>query len=102
MSESNSRNMIVGLRMRCTPEESDQIKQNAMDAGMSVSEFLRTTALGRKTRSTVDSQMIAALIKMGGMLKDQFTKSGHQYADESAATLREITAAIARIDGNRK
>lgn len=102
MSDSNSRNMTVGLRMRCTPDEADRIKQNALDAGMSVSEFLRTVALGRKTRSTVDSQMIASLIKMGAMLKDQFNKSGGRYADESAATLREITAAIARIDGNRK
>lgn len=100
MSKSEQRVLTSGLRLRCSPEEEAAIRQKALDAGQTVSAFLRAAALGRKTRSTTDSQTINELRRLGGMLKDQFNKSGGQYSCESAATLREITDAIARIAGN--
>jgi hypothetical protein len=100
MSSSEERILTVGLRLRCAPDEADAIRQKALDAGQTVSSFLRAAALGRKTRSTTDSQTINELRRLGGMLKDQFNKSGGQYSRESAAALREITEAISRIAGN--
>jgi hypothetical protein len=100
MSKSEQRILTTGLRLRCSPAEEEAIRQKALDAGASVSAFLRAAALGRKTRSTTDSQTINELRRLGGMLKDQFNKSGGQYSRESAVTLREITDAIARIAGN--
>lgn len=99
-SGSETRQRTVCLPVRLLPGEAEAIKQQALDAGASVSGFLRAAALGRKTRSTTDSQTINELRRIGGMLKDQFNKSGGQYSRESAATLREITDAIARIAGN--
>lgn len=101
MSDSKQRILTSALRLRCAPEEVEKIRNRALDCGLTVSAFLRTAALAKRTRSTVDSQTINELRRLGGMLKDQFNKSGGQYSAESAATLREITQAISRI-GNGK
>ncbi len=100
-SGSNVRKKTVCIPVRFEPIEADMVRSKALDAGVPASEFLRSAALGRKTRSAVDSQIINELRRMGGMLKDQFNKSGGQYSEESAAALREITAAISRIDYSR-
>lgn len=96
-SGSENRQRTVCRPVRFTPEEAAVVKSKALDSGVPVSEFLRCAALGRKTRSTVDSQIINELRRMGGMLRDQFNRSGGQYSAESAAALREITGAISRI-----
>lgn len=97
MSNSEQRILTTGLRLRCSPDDEAAIREKARDAGATVSAFLRAAALGRKTRSTTDSQTINELRRLGGMLKDQFNKSGGQYSAESAATLQQITSAISRI-----
>lgn len=96
-SGSEVRKKTVSLPVRFTPEEAATVRSKALDSGVPVSEFMRCAALGRKTRSAVDSQIINELRRMGGMLKDQFNKSGGQYSEASAAALREITDAIARV-----
>lgn len=101
-SGSENRQRTVCLPVRLTPAEAQAVKSKALDSGVPVSEFFRCAALGRKTRSTVDNQVINELRRLGGMLKDQFNKSGGQYSTESGAALREITAAITRIAGERQ
>lgn len=96
-SGSETRQRTICWSVRLLPDEAALIRERAIDSGVPMSEFLRTAALGRKTRRTVDSQVINELRRMGGLLKDQFTKSGRQYSSESAATLRQINDAIARI-----
>lgn len=96
-SGSENRQRTACLHVRLHPAEADAIREKAQDSGVPVSEFMRCAALGRKTRSAVDSEMIRNLNRIGAMLRDQFNRSGGQYADESAAALREITAAIARL-----
>lgn len=96
-SGSENRQRTVCRPVRLTPEEAAIVKGKALDSGVPVSEFLRCAALGRKTRSAVDSQIINELRRMGGMLREQFNRSGGQYSAESAAALREITEAISRI-----
>jgi hypothetical protein len=97
MSNSEQRILTCALRLRCSPEDEAVIREKARDTGATVSAFLRAAALGRKTRSTTDSQTINELRRLGGLLKDQFNKSGGQYSAESGATLKQITDAIARI-----
>ncbi|MGK9517793.1 plasmid mobilization protein MobA, partial [Salmonella enterica subsp. enterica] len=58
------------------PEEADKIKEKAIDSGVSISEFLRCAALKRKTRSTVDSQVINELRRLGGLQKHLFAEGG--------------------------
>lgn len=96
-SGSENRQRTVCRPVRLTPEEAAIVKSKALDSGVPVSEFFRCAALGRKTRSAVDSQLINELRRIGGMLRDQFNRSGGQYSTESAIALREITEAISRI-----
>jgi len=96
-SGSEVRRKTICIPVRFEPAEADIVRSKALDSGVPFSEFMRSAALGRKTRSAVDSQLINELRRMGGMLKDQFNKSGGQYSEASAAALREITDAIARV-----
>ena len=104
MSSSENRKRVVNLKVRCLPEEADAIRDKAMDSGVSVSEFLRCAALGRKTRSTIDSQIINELRRLGGLQKHLFTEgSGHDggahLSREYSDILLAIKAAIERIEG---
>lgn len=104
MSASESRKRVVNLKLRCLPEEGDAIRQKAMDSGVSVSEFLRCAALGRKTRSTLDSQVINELRRLGGLQKHLFTEGGGHaggghLSREYADILVAIKDAIQRIAG---
>jgi len=104
MSSSENRKRTVNLKLRCLPEEADQIKEKAIDSGVSVSEFLRCAALRRKTRSTIDSQIINELRRLGGLQKHLFTEGGGHLAGgslskEYAEILVEIKSSIQRIEG---
>ena len=88
MSSSENRKRTVNLKLRCLPEEADEIKDKALDSGVSVSEFLRCAALKRKTRSTIDSQIINELRRLGGLQKHLFTEAGGMRA---AATCQRST-----------
>ena len=104
MSSSEQRKRTVNLKVRCLPEEADEIKDKALDSGVSVSEFLRCAALKRKTRSTIDSQIINELRRLGGLQKHLFTEAGgHEgggyLSKEYADILVAIKAAIERIEG---
>lgn len=104
MSSSENRKRVVNLKMRCLPVEADTIRDKALDSGVSVSEFLRCAALGRKTRSTIDSQIINELRRLGGLQKHLFTEAGRHdgwghLSKEYADILVTIKAAIERIEG---
>lgn len=99
MSSSENRKRASILNARCFPEEVEAIKQKAADSGVSVSEFMRCAALGRKTRSVMDSQVINELRRLGGLQKHLFNQSGGNLSQEYAAVLKAIEAAIHRIEG---
>lgn len=104
MSTSENRRRVVNLKVRCLPEEADAIRQKAQDSGVTVSEFLRCAGLGRKTRSTLDSQIINELRRLGGLQKHLFGEGGGHDAGgghlsrEYADILVSIAEAIKRID----
>lgn len=98
MSSSETRKRVVNLKTRCLPEEAEAIRNKAMDAGVTVSEFLRCAALGRKTRSTLDSQIINQLNKLGGLQKHLFKEGSGVHSKEYAEILAAIKDAILRIE----
>ncbi len=98
MSSSEKRLRVVNLKARCLQEEADVIREKAMDSGVSVSEFLRCAALGRKTRSTMDSQVINELRRLGGLQKHLFNESSGVHSKEFAEILAAIKDAILRIE----
>jgi hypothetical protein len=98
MSSSEKRLRVINLKVRCSPEEAEAIKNKAMDSGVSVSEFMRCAALKRKTRSTIDSQVIGELKRLGGLQKNLFNEFGGLNSKELAANLLAIKEAINRIE----
>ncbi len=94
---SEQRKKTVSLKVRLEPSESDSIREKARDAGVTVSEFFRAAALGRKTRSTVDAQVINELRRLGGLQKKIHNDTGGSFSKETAAILVEIKGAIGRI-----
>lgn len=104
MSSSENRKRTVNLKLRCLPEEADTIKEKAIDSGVSISEFLRCAALKRKTRSTIDSQIINELRHLGGLQKHLFNEGGGHNtgglaSKEYGEVLVNIKRAIQRIEG---
>ena len=98
MSSSENRRRVINLKTRCLPEESDVIREKAMDSGVTVSEFLRCAALGRKARSTIDSQVINELRRLGGLQKHLFNESDGVHSKEFSDVLIAIKEAILRIE----
>lgn len=97
MSTSTNRKRTLALAVRVTPEEADAIREKARDAGATVSEFLRACALGRKTRNTLDSQVINELRRLGGLQKHLFNEGGGAHSHAFAEVLAELKKAVARI-----
>ena len=65
---------------------------------------MRCAALKRKTRSTIDSQVINELRRLGGLQKHLFTEAGGhdgggRLSKEYAEILAAIKEAIERIEG---
>lgn len=100
MSKSEKRQRTVALAVRLTPDEAEAIKTKAMDSGVPVSEFLRAAAIGRKTRSTLDSQVINELRRLGGLQKHLFTESDGKHSAEYAGVLLQIRDAVSRISSD--
>ncbi len=97
MTMSEQRKKTVALAVRLEPGEAEAIREKAKDAGVTVSEFLRAAALGRKTRSVVEEGMINELRRLGGLQKMIHNDTGGTYSKETAAILKEIKDAIRRL-----
>ncbi len=94
---SEQRKKTVALAVRLEPGEAEAIREKAKDAGVTVSEFLRAAALGRKTRSTIDAQVINELRRLGGLQKMIHNDTGGMYSKETADILRVIKNTIQRL-----
>jgi hypothetical protein len=64
-SGSEIRQRSESVRLRLTREEYAMIGKRAEECGMTVSAFLRATAMGRRTRHITTSRIIDALVRLG-------------------------------------
>ena len=72
------------LRVPVLPIEETVIKGKAMDAGLTVAEYLRNLGLGYQVPSIVDSRQVDSLLKingdlgrLGGLIKLWLTNDKH-------------------------
>jgi len=86
------------LQARITLDERDYLRDQALSAGIPISEFVRRRVLGKPVASKVDMQMVRELCRLGGLMKHAHNESGGAYSDLTASILIEIKAAIKRID----
>lgn len=76
------------IGVRVTAGEKVQLKEDADDAGLSVSELVRRRYFGRKIVARSDEKMIRHLNRIDGLLKHIHIQSGGAYADGTANALR--------------
>lgn len=100
MSSSESRKRTKVLNLRCFPDEGTEIQARAQDAGLTVSEFLRCSALNRRIRNQTDRNVVNELRRLGGLQKHLFTEGGGVLSKEYSQVLVEIVAAIKRLSPN--
>ncbi|MGA7181164.1 MAG: hypothetical protein WBX11_16480 [Thiobacillaceae bacterium] len=62
------------IKFRCTEQDEQTIRDKADRAKLTLSEYLRRTALGRKVVSVVDREMVGELCRLGAMLKHFYPK----------------------------
>jgi hypothetical protein len=98
MSRSEQRRRTGWLpAVRCFEEEELLVREKAHDCGMSIGQFMLSSALQRHTRSRIDSHVINELRRLGGLQKHLFAVNGGLFSKEYASVLAEIKEAIARI-----
>jgi hypothetical protein len=93
-------NLTERLDVRVTPGEKEQLRGIAREAGLGVSDLVRRRALGRPVVSHTDATTIRDLRRLGGLLKKVHVDSGGAYSQQTAAALRSLHAAIARLAGH--
>ena len=93
------------LHAYLTPEEYDQVKAMADQAGLSISTFVKRVCLGQEVRSKADQEAVRALLqanadlgRLGGLFKMAFSegKAGVE-AFDFRQTLRQIEKGQAQV-----
>lgn len=93
---------VCFVPVRMTKDEKERLAQMAEMAGLTVSETVRRCRFGRVITARVDCRAIAALNRLGGLLKHVFNESQGLYSQETAQAinaLRDLAEQIARADG---
>ena len=88
------------LDVRVAPEEKEQLRRIAADAGHQPSPSWSARApLDRPVVSRTDATTIRELRRLGGLLKKVHLDSGGAYSKETASALAALRAAIDRLAG---
>ena len=93
-------NLSERIDVRVALGEKDQLRGIAGTAGLCVSDLVRLRALGRPVVCRTDATTIRELRRLGGLLKKVHVDSGGAYHQQTAAALRTLHAAIARLAGH--
>lgn len=83
--------------IRCYEDEEALVRERARDCGMSVGQFVLAAALGRRTRTKIETHILNELRRLGGLQKHLFNDGGGMLSKEYAAILVELREAIAWI-----
>lgn len=98
MSKSEKRNRTALLpSVRCLPEEKEAIQEKAKAAGLSLGEFLRRSALGRRIDAQCDTDMIMELRRLGGLQKHLFKEGNGVLSKEYSQVLVALQKALLRV-----
>lgn len=95
--EEQAAKRMARIDIRCLETEKMRLQQKAADCGMTVTAYMMAAALGRQTRTKIDTHILTELRRLGGLQRHLFNESGGKMSKEFAAVLVEIQAAIARV-----
>ncbi|EOW6411052.1 MULTISPECIES: plasmid mobilization protein MobA [Cronobacter] len=91
-SEKRQRNTLIQLR--CTEAESEAIKNKAISAGLSTSEYLRRCALNRRIMVRTDIRMMNELLRLGGLQKHLYNEMQNHMTTELSRQFSEVLTSI--------
>ena len=91
-------NLEGRIDFRVTTEERQEIQEQAETSGLSVSQYVRRRALGRRVDSVTDIKMISELRRQGGLLKKIFNESNGMYSEKIEATLDGLNGVIKSLE----
>jgi len=83
---SEKRQKTVIKTLRFTPEEIEEIEQEAEQAGQSVSAFIRNAAMNRKVIPAIDERFLTELLRLGRLQKHHFVE-GKRVGDKEYSTV---------------
>ena len=89
--------MTVRINIRVTEYELKELKEDAEEAGLSLSEYGRRRLLGLRVDSKLDVRIVGELRRLGGLIKHLYNESNGLYSSESAEMLRAITKYIQNL-----
>lgn len=86
------------IPIRATKAEKELIEQKATDCGMSLSEYMLKSALGKPVRSKVAATIINELRELGQQQKDLYQANRDDtFATRYNAILNALVGAIERV-----
>ena len=95
MPRPKSKEQRKQYKVRLLAAELAAIQQNARNAGLTVSEFLRRAALSRRIHSRVKIQVLGEVSRLGGLQKHLLTQiKGHPYEVELRNKLNGLLSEI--------
>ncbi|MFL3403268.1 plasmid mobilization protein, partial [Escherichia coli] len=74
MSRSESRKTDAQIHFRCTAEIKDALSNKAHEAGLSLSQYLIKSGLGKRIQSKGNYNALAALVKITALQKHLFNE----------------------------
>ena len=89
--------MTGRINIRVAEFELKEIKEDAEEAGLSLSEYGRRRLLGLRVESKLDVRVVGELRRLGGLIKHLHNESNGMYSSESAEMLRTITKCIQNL-----
>lgn len=91
-------NLLTGrINIRVTEFELKELKEDAEEAGLSLSEYGRRRLLGLRVDSRLDVRVVGELRRLGGLIKHLYNESNGMYSSESAEMLKTITKCIQNL-----
>jgi hypothetical protein len=89
------------VEIRLKASEKQRIKDEAELAGLTVSEFVRRRALGKRILASADLATIRELRRLGGLFKHVHLTSGGVYSKDTAAAIADIRKFIDQLSAGR-
>jgi len=93
MSRSDSRKTDERIQIRCTSEVKAKLTAKAQEVGLSLSEYLIKSGLGKRVQSKGNYNALAALVKITALQKHLFNEGQGVHSKEFAAILQEVKKA---------
>lgn len=90
------------INVRATEDQKAEIEQKARDCNLSMSAYMLRCALGRQTRTRMDTHIINELRLLGEQQKAFYHLGNGRHADKLQSILDAIVQAIDRIWANGK